>query len=78
MTDSLGAIFLNAARDLERAERELRGEDLRTLYVVESRALDGSWFARPGDAYLDRGDAERAMRATEMESRIVVYRPEAT
>lgn len=77
MTDSISAIFLSTARDLERAERELRG-DLRTLYVVESQALDGSWFARPGDAYLDLGDAERAMCETEMESRVVVYRPVTT
>lgn len=49
--------------------------DLRTLYVVEAEAQGGAWFAMPGDAYLDREEAERVAKRSDLKTRVTVYAP---
>lgn len=74
VSDSLGEILLDAARDLARVERELLAPP-RELHVVEFRGPDGQWRPMAGDAYPDAFDAERCSKRSKLQTRVVVYRP---
>jgi hypothetical protein len=73
VADSIASILLGAAKDLERAERELLANQ-RVLYVVEFASADG-WRPLCGDSYIERVDAERISDRCELTTRVVEYAP---